>query len=135
MGRQINIAPKAPVMAQRNTKERNMSQLRWKLGNGKIRRYCNRTVVFIKVIEALYPSVEIQMSCVNSQNSVCESNMNARQTNLKNLGKFGEGKKVDVATVSKSGSCNFRYNRVISDGGVVVLLTYRLLILQLRISL
>jgi hypothetical protein len=32
--------------------------------------------------------------------------MNIKKTNLKNLGKLGQGKNVDVAAESKSGSCN-----------------------------
>jgi hypothetical protein len=60
---------------------------------------------FISVIAALYPNEAIQMNYIVSQMSVFESNMNIRKTNLKNPGKLGQGKTVDVATESKSGSC------------------------------
>jgi hypothetical protein len=58
------------------------------------------------VIAALYPNVEPQMSYIVSQKSVCNSNINVRQTNLKNCGKLGEGKEVYVATKSKPGGYN-----------------------------
>jgi hypothetical protein len=89
MGRQMSRVPNAPVTAQMNTKA-----------------YCNRTVAFISVTAALYPNDAIQMTCIVSRKSVFESNMDAWKTNLKNPGKLGEGKKVDVAAKTKSGSCS-----------------------------
>jgi hypothetical protein len=70
IGRQISRVPSVPVKAQIKTKARNPSQHRWKLGSGKMRRYCNRTVAFISVIAALYPNVEIHMNWIEYQKSV-----------------------------------------------------------------
>ena len=64
----------------------------------------------MSVIAVLYPNVAIQIIYRVSQKSVCESNMNPRQTdprqtNQKNPGKLGEGKMVNVSTESKFGGC------------------------------
>ena len=61
IGRQINIVPNAPTMAQTNTKARDMLHQCWKLGSGKTRRYCSSTVAFMSVIAALYSKDAIQM--------------------------------------------------------------------------